>query len=175
MSTSNQVGPDLCVVVSGPQGCGKSRNAMAVARFFGLSTVVEYDALPQVTGEHVGANFTRRPGHLFLTSIPVESITAHGCVVMRYADVDRLLTAQHPEEARGRALRAEIAALRDGDSASGKYVRERMSSPLFVFVQQAQRPGAEIKKHVLGDKVASGCVCRALQVLGEALEVNVAR
>lgn len=52
------------IVVYGPKGCGKTRNAQKIARIYGLHTVVEADE-PGALGRVKGGG---RRGHLFLTN-----------------------------------------------------------------------------------------------------------
>lgn len=55
----------LSIVVYGPQGCGKTRAAQALAKHFGLDTIV--DDADSVPSPH---QFKSTPGHLYLTHQP---------------------------------------------------------------------------------------------------------
>ncbi len=79
------------LVVYGPMGCGKTRNAQKIAHIYGLHTVVEADepgALDRVKGGgrlgHLFLKGAGRHGHLFLTN---DECTASVAAAMSGANV----------------------------------------------------------------------------------------
>lgn len=66
------------IIVHGPQGCGKTRNAQALMRKYGLRRVIELD------------NQTPRPSvlpannALVLSSAPYEALTEYGLTMYPY-------------------------------------------------------------------------------------------
>lgn len=72
------------LIVSGPQGCGKSRLAQEIAQHFKCSRVVDgWDGLSPVP----------EPGDLLLTQVPVEDSHVTGCRVMVFEEVQAALIA----------------------------------------------------------------------------------
>jgi len=68
------------IIVFGPQGCGKTHNAVVMARHFGLSRILDdqdpFDLPPGIATDT-----------LILTSVDLRGRTEHaGCRVMPYQD-----------------------------------------------------------------------------------------
>lgn len=61
------------IIVTGPQGCGKTRNAKKIARKFGLEAWAELE----------GAERIHRNGVLYLSNDPAPKNT-NGCPVITY-------------------------------------------------------------------------------------------
>ncbi len=69
------------IVVHGPQGCGKTRNADALRKAFGCTRVVEAD---EVRDGHIDAKFSHHT--LVLTSDPEFLRGKGGSIHYEYAD-----------------------------------------------------------------------------------------
>lgn len=76
------------IVVHGPQGCGKTRNAERIKQYFGLDRIVDEGHLPYTLAK--GPKL-EPDGVLYLTCEPPVCAKLNGAIPMVYADVMRLV------------------------------------------------------------------------------------
>lgn len=81
----------MSIIIYGPQGCGKIRNAEKLRKIFGMSEVVDDGHDPYPLSEAQVIEF-KGGGNLFLTDINPESrgYNKHNGRVISYADAVRM-------------------------------------------------------------------------------------